>query len=42
LIEDLCRQIESARVDLGLSYTKLGSALGLSGQYIGRICTGRG
>lgn len=41
LLATVCRQIEDARVDRGLSYAALGRALGLSGQQIARICQGR-
>jgi hypothetical protein len=41
LVQQLCRDLEEARLDRGLSYAALGRALGLTGQQVGRICSGR-
>lgn len=41
LVASICREIEDARVDRGLSYAALGRALGISGQQAARICQGR-
>lgn len=41
LVQQLCRELEEARLDRGLSYATLGRALGLTGQQVGRICRGR-
>jgi transcriptional regulator with XRE-family HTH domain len=41
LVASVCRQIEDARIDRGLSYAALGRALGLTGQQVARICQGR-
>jgi transcriptional regulator with XRE-family HTH domain len=41
LVVSVCRQIEDARIDRGLSYAALGRALGLTGQQVARICQGR-
>ena len=38
LLARVCREIEEARIDRGLSYAALGRAVGLSGQQVGRIC----
>jgi hypothetical protein len=41
LVLQLCRELDEARLDRGLSYAALGRPLGLSGQQVGRICKGR-
>jgi transcriptional regulator with XRE-family HTH domain len=41
LVQQLCRELEEARLDRGLSYATLGRALGLTGQQVGRICRGQ-
>jgi transcriptional regulator with XRE-family HTH domain len=41
LLADLCREAESARLELGLSYADVGRALGVSGEHARRICQGR-
>ena len=41
LVTSLCRQIDEARVDRGLSYAALGRPLNITGQQIARICQGR-
>ena len=41
VVAAVCRQIEDARIDRGLSYAVLGRALGLTGQQVARICQGR-
>jgi transcriptional regulator with XRE-family HTH domain len=41
IVVELCREIEEARLDRGLSYASIGRALGLSGQQVGRICRGQ-
>lgn len=40
LLQDLCRELDRAKIDRGLSYAAIGRALGLSGQQVGRICRG--
>ena len=37
----LCGDLERARIELGLSYSDLGRAVGLSGEQAARICRGR-
>ncbi len=37
---DLCRELDSARLEHGLSYAALGRAVGLSGDQAARICRG--
>jgi hypothetical protein len=41
LVQQLCRELEDARLDRGLSYAALGQTLGITGQQVGRICSGR-
>jgi transcriptional regulator with XRE-family HTH domain len=41
LVASVCRQIEDARIDRGLSYASLGRALALTGQQVARVCQGR-
>jgi len=41
LVAQLCRELEDARTDRGLSYAALGRVIGISGQQVGRICQGR-
>jgi hypothetical protein len=41
LVLQLCRELDDARLDRGLSYAALGRPLQLSGQQVGRICKGR-
>ena len=41
VVLQLCRDLEEARLDRGLSYAALGRALGITGQQVGRICRGR-
>jgi hypothetical protein len=41
LVVGLCRELENARIDRGLSYAALGRTLGLSASQVGRICRGQ-
>jgi transcriptional regulator with XRE-family HTH domain len=41
LVQQLCRELEEARLDRGLSYAALGRAVGVTGQQVGRICRGQ-
>jgi transcriptional regulator with XRE-family HTH domain len=41
IVSDLSRELEVARLGLGLSYADLGRGVGLSGQQVARICRGR-
>ena len=41
LVASVCRQIDDARIDRGLSYATLGRAVDLTGQQVARICQGR-
>lgn len=41
IVLDLCRELEAARLALGLSFEDLGKAVGISGQQAARICRGR-
>lgn len=41
VVRQLCRELEEARLDRGLSYAALGRALGITGQQVARICQGR-
>jgi transcriptional regulator with XRE-family HTH domain len=41
LVSTICRQIDEARLDRGLSYAALGRAIGKSGQQVARTCQGR-
>jgi transcriptional regulator with XRE-family HTH domain len=41
ILADLCREAESARLELGLSYADLGRALHLSDEQVARICRGQ-
>lgn len=41
MVIDLCRQLETARLEHAMSYADLGRSVGLSGQQMGRICRGR-
>lgn len=38
---DLCRQLETARLERAMSYADLGRSVGLTGQQVARICRGR-
>lgn len=40
LTDELCRSLDTARLDLGLSYAALGAAVGMSGEQVARICRG--
>jgi transcriptional regulator with XRE-family HTH domain len=40
LVHDLCREIDQAARDRGLTYAAIGRAIGLSGSHVGRICRG--
>lgn len=41
LVAELSRELETARLAAGLSYTDVGRAVGISGAQVGRICQGR-
>lgn len=41
IVLDICRELEAARIAIGLSYEDLGGAVGLSGQQAARICRGQ-
>lgn len=41
MVFDLCRELEGARIEHGLSFADVGGAVGLSGQQVARICRGQ-
>jgi hypothetical protein len=41
MVIDLCREMEAARLDAGMSYAALGRALDISDEQIARICKGQ-
>lgn len=41
LVQDICREIDRARQDRGLTYAAVGRAAALSGQHVGRTCRGQ-
>ena len=40
MVQDICREIDRAREDRGLTFAALGRGVGLSGQHVGRLCRG--
>ena len=41
IVTELCRELETARLDAGLSYAEIGRAVGISAPAVARICQGR-
>lgn len=41
IVADLCAEVESARLELGVSYADLGRAIHLSDEQVARICRGQ-
>ena len=41
LVSELCRELETGRLDAGLSYAEIGRAVGISGPAVAHLCQGQ-